>query len=95
MKDILILNTTGTLVHPSAAGNMKGFRGYFVMHDAPANAPAFVMNFGYGETTGIMNVTPAPTQKGDDGIYTIDGRRIEGQPTQKGIYIQNGKKVIK
>ena len=26
VKDILILNTSGTLVHPSATGNMKGFR---------------------------------------------------------------------
>ena len=26
VKDILILNASGTLVHPSATGNMKGFR---------------------------------------------------------------------
>ena len=53
VKDILILNTSGTLVHPSAVGNMKGFRGYFLMHEAAASlARAFVINFDYGETTG-------------------------------------------
>ena len=26
--------------------------------------------------------------------YTTDGRRINGQPTQKGIYIHNGKKYV-
>ncbi len=27
--------------------------------------------------------------------YTIDGRMLQGKPTQKGIYIYNGKKIIK
>jgi hypothetical protein len=26
--------------------------------------------------------------------YTIDGRRVGGKPTQKGLYIMNGKKVV-
>ena len=26
--------------------------------------------------------------------YGIDGQRIEGQPTHKGIYITNGRKVV-
>ena len=29
-----------------------------------------------------------------DAWYTLDGRRIEGQPSMKGVYINNGKKVI-
>lgn len=29
-----------------------------------------------------------------DSWYTLDGRLLNGQPTQKGIYIKNGKKVI-
>ena len=29
-----------------------------------------------------------------DTWYTLDGRRIEGQPSTKGVYINNGKKVI-
>ena len=27
-------------------------------------------------------------------LYDIQGRRLDGQPTNKGIYIQNGKKVV-
>lgn len=27
-------------------------------------------------------------------IFDLQGRRVKGQPTQKGLYIQNGKKVI-
>lgn len=94
VKDILMLNTSGTLVHPTATGNMKGFRGYFVMHDAPAGASEFVMNFGDGETTGIQPIRMENGTTPAEGTYDLSGRRIQGQPTQKGVYIQNGKKVV-
>jgi hypothetical protein len=29
-----------------------------------------------------------------DAWYTLDGRRIDGKPGTKGIYINNNKKVI-
>jgi hypothetical protein len=31
---------------------------------------------------------------GSDAWYTLDGRRLSGKPTQKGIYINNSKKVV-
>ena len=43
-------------------------------------------------TTGINTV--ATDAKTDDAIYTIDGRRVNST-TQKGIYIQNHKKIVK
>ena len=94
VKDILILNTSGTLVHPTAVGNMKGFRGYFVMHEAASLARAFVINFGDGETTGIQPIRMENGTTPAEGTYDLSGRRIQGQPTQKGVYIQNGKKVV-
>ena len=94
-KDILILNTSGTLVHPSATGNMKGFRAYFKMHEAAASqARAFVMNFGEGESTGIQPIRMENGTTPAEGTYDLSGRRIQGQPTHKGVYIQNGKKVV-
>ncbi len=29
-----------------------------------------------------------------DTWYTLDGRRLEGKPTQCGVYIHKGKKVV-
>ena len=51
--------------------------------------------------TGILRVTNTPTginnvnmdNHYDDYYYTLDGVRIEN-PTKKGIYIKNGKKVV-
>ena len=45
-----------------------------------------------GETTGIIN-TKSHELSGDDW-YSMDGRKLNGKPTRKGIYIQNGKKVV-
>jgi hypothetical protein len=38
---------------------------------------------------------PAGTAYGKEAVYTLDGRRLQGQPSAKGVYIINGKKVIK
>ena len=43
-------------------------------------------------TTGINNV--ATDADADNAIYTIDGRRVNST-AQKGIYIQNHKKIVK
>ena len=31
----------------------------------------------------------------DGALYDLKGRKIDGQPTKHGIYLYNGKKVIK
>ena len=93
VEDILMMTIEGKLVHPTAVGDMKGFRGYFVMHDAPASARAFSINFGDGETTGIIPIRTENGSTNAEGIYDLQGRKVT-QPTKKGIYIQNGKKVI-
>jgi len=42
--------------------------------------------------SGIMSIEQCPLTI--DHYYTLDGRRMEGLPTQKGLYIINGKKVV-
>ena len=49
----------------------------------------FVLNFG--ESMSIHN--SSFTIHNADGWYTLDGRKLSGVPTQKGIYINNGKKM--
>ena len=73
---------------------LKCFRAHFYV---PANgggalARAFVMDFGDGETTEIIGATA--DQRSASATYTLDGRRINDLPTQKGMYIQDGKIVV-
>lgn len=47
-----------------------------------------------GEVTSIGEID---TKTGDvtfDGWYTIDGVRLSGKPSKKGLYINNGRKVV-
>ncbi len=45
----------------------------------------------YGNTTGIDKMA---TDKNVGNWYTLDGRKLDCQPTKKGIYIRNGKKFV-
>ena len=44
--------------------------------------------------TGIISVPAESSPSGIDGYYSIDGRKLEGKPSQPGVYIHNGKKVV-
>ncbi len=45
--------------------------------------------------TGITTPTISRPATGDNGWYTISGVRLSNEPTQRGIYIHQGKKVTK
>jgi hypothetical protein len=51
-------------------------------------------------TTGIVEMRNEELEmrNENDGMrntwYTLDGRRLTGQPVRKGIYINNGKKMV-
>lgn len=48
-----------------------------------------------GQTTGIENIEKERnTEATDAPYYTIDGVRLTTKPTKKGLYIQNGKKMV-
>ena len=47
-------------------------------------------------TTGIDQPTSEPARNGANANvwYTLDGRKLGGKPTEKGVYIVNGKKLV-
>ena len=49
-----------------------------------------------GEVTGVGSLLTKTGEVTLDGgaWYSLDGRRTEGKPTVKGVYVNNGKKVI-
>ena len=58
--------------------------------------PMVVERNSVGITTGIENGQRNSVKGQRDEWYTIDGQKLSGKPTQKGIYIHNGhKRVIK
>ena len=47
-----------------------------------------------GTTTAISEITSEGVAVAAEGWYTIDGIKLQSVPTQKGIYINNGKKIV-
>lgn len=90
----LFLNAAGKFVAPAAATNtMKGFRAYFIV---PKGASAAAININIdGETTGINNIETEATVNGK--VYNLNGQYVGNSLNglKKGIYVVNGKKVIK
>lgn len=90
----LFLNAAGKFVAPAAATNtMKGFRAYFYV---PSKVSAAALNINIdGETTGINNIETEATVNGK--VYNLNGQYVGNSLNglKKGIYVVNGKKVIK
>ena len=101
-QSVLFLGTANKVSHPTmvnTAGNdasyIKGFRAFFQLHNT-ANARVFVMDFGDEETTGIISIENGKLKiENEAGAwYDLQGRRISGQPTKKGVYVRRGNIVV-
>lgn len=68
------------------------FQAYVEHKGSNPAPPFFVVGDLGGDTTGIMDNKRETITNND--WYTLDGRKLQGKPTQKGVYITNGKKVI-
>lgn len=91
-KNVLFLQNN-KFFYPNAAANVNAFRAYIQLkNDAPVSAGAnIIIDFGDDDVTGIEAVVADARQ---DGIwYTLQGIPLDGKPTEKGIYILNGRKV--
>ncbi len=96
---ILFLGATNTLYYP--ATNINAFRAYFQLTGITASSESsqgwetvrhVVLQF-LGERT-ITGITPCSAPVSEGVWYDLSGRRLDGKPTQRGIYIRNGKKFV-
>ena len=70
-------------------------RGTFQGKKANNNAPTFGIPLDLGEeATGIVSMHNSQCIMHNDGWYTIDGRKLNGKPAAKGVYIYQGSKVV-
>ena len=60
------------------------------------SAITFILEELDGSTTAIGNISAdnATGKLNAEGWYTLNGVKLQSMPTQKGIYINNGKKVV-
>ena len=101
-KNILLMGGDNTLRYPGKGAGIGAFHAYFKIGgddaQSAARLTAFRIDFGEEETTGIVDVAghagnPSAARQGASW-YALDGRRLNGKPTQRGIYVNNVKKVV-
>ncbi|WOZ80326.1 hypothetical protein KUA50_009625 [Segatella hominis] len=75
-------------------GDAKSNSAYLQLKNpSNANAKTVIYLDWFGDTTGIHDMTAPSQVTSGKTYYTLDGRKVTS-PTQKGIYIINGKKII-
>ena len=76
------------------AGTLAANKAYLkVTGNAPASIP-FRRSIDGGEGTTGIDASLVNSEEVNSVWYDLNGRKLQGKPTQKGVYIQNGKKVI-
>ena len=97
INEIIYLGAGNTLGYADEPRMLRSFRAHFVVPSVNGTRAMTrsIIYFG-DETTGIVDVE-ANSQRSNSqlsGWYTIDGRRLSGEPAAKGVYINNGRKVV-
>ena len=99
-NSILLLGGKNKLYYPTTDAGIGSCRAYFKIGDGAQLArslTSFSIDFGEGDNaTGIISIDNGQLiiDNSMDAWYSLDGRKLDGQPTQNGIYINNGKKVV-
>jgi hypothetical protein len=71
-------------------GAVQAHRAYLTL---PSAAGAPLLGIVFDNATGIVDVRNSMSD-GVDVWYTLDGRKLQGKPGNKGLYIVNGKKRL-
>jgi hypothetical protein len=78
--------------HELATTNVPARKAFLALNGETAKAREFTMVFD--DATGIHSIDNGQLIMDNeaDAWYSLDGRRLSGKPTQKGLYIHNGRK---
>ena len=91
--NIYSLNEQGNLFVLNQSAGSAPFRAFFKPGTFDISVTSLSLGSVTGGTTSIDDL-PTTLDQETGAWYSIDGRRLNGQPTQKGVYIKNGKKTI-
>ena len=78
----------------AAGSKCKAMRAYITAKEGVSAAPNIFVEEPDGSTTAITCISADGKAVTADGWYTLNGVKLNAAPTEKGVYIQNGKKVV-
>jgi hypothetical protein len=96
---ILLVGDENSLYYPKAGAFLGAQRAYFTLNgitagDLPKGIKSMVLNFEDEEAMSIEELKDGKVEelKLDDVWYTLQGVQLDSKPTERGIYIHNGRK---
>ena len=95
-SEIIMMATQNNLGYSQTTRQLKCFCCHFYVpaNDGELSARSIVVDFGDGETTEIGTINNNRETIANNQWYTLDGRKLTGKPTTKGVYIHNGRKEV-
>lgn len=99
IDEIVMLASGNKLGYSKNPRALSSCRAHFVIPVSKVNGSraisGYVLNFEDGVTTGIIQMSDSSASPSENGgIFSLDGRRFSNVPSQKGVYVVNGKKVV-
>lgn len=94
-RSILFVGEKNQLYWPQNGAHLGAFRAYFQLNGITAADVSSGARMSFDETTAIDNVSCSTHDVQRSTLwYDLSGRQLSGRPTQKGLYIHHGRKVI-
>ena len=101
INEILYVASGNKIGYSATLRTLRSFRAHLWVKpneepNGKAQAVRYIsIDFGDSETTSLSEELRVKSEEiATAQWYSLDGRKVAGQPTQKGMYIVNGKKVI-
>lgn len=99
---VLLMGEQSKLYYPVSGASIGAFLAYFQLNngitagDLPSSIKSFVHNLDGDILDGIVLPPALHAQSSASAAlwFTLDGRRLDKQPTQPGLYIVGGRKVV-
>ena len=95
-NNVLYLGDKNQLYYPTGEVTISSFNAYFLLNNGLTVtdiAHARMFTGGEDEITAVLELKHH-VDTTNNKWYTLDGRKLDTKPTQKGVYIVNGNKVV-
>ena len=88
---VLQANNEWKVVAKNTTVTVPPYRAYLTLDQAQSGN----LHFGFYDAEDAITIpTASPIQAQDDRWSTLNGQNLNGQPTAKGVFIHNGRKVV-
>ena len=96
-QSILFIGSANKLNYPLTGATIGAQKAYFLLNGISAgemtsNARRYLIGFDEDDPTILQQIVNSNSSDGD--WFDINGRKLADKPSQRGVYIENNKKVI-